>query len=343
MAVAKHLGDHTSTPFSAKPHKRFRTLRRIAWLALLAALAVEGFTRVHQHHARKSLTRDARRVAMSGGQSGRHTPFARASNAAEWEAILAHKDMAAAIDRSRRHVRSWGRRRHSRMRHSFAELAATQGLRALQDPSVSKHVLAARLYQSAGDGAAAARHWQFASRLAPTDVDLSRRADSALTLAMAHRARPATRTAGGAGLGFLLLSSLLGGFAGTCHKKRLRYVDSIRGSVRMVVDGDGSQAAPTLDKNSSSLLVDVLLRGRYGLAPKCMRRKGPTMQITCSHPEASKSLRLRPTGDVRGDAVRVQVTPDTLKRLKSEPGTWRMFVQLDDRCIATAPLHVQHA
>ncbi len=340
--MAKHLGDHTSTPFSAKPRKRFRAIRRVAWLALFAALTVEGYTRIHEHRARRSLTHDARHLSMSGGQPGRHTPFSRMSNDAEWRALVEHKNVAAAIDVSTRGAAHFGRDAN-RVRHSLAELAATQGLRALQEPSTSGHVLAARLYQAAGDGTAAARHWQFASRLAPSDDTLERRADASINLAMAHRARPATRTAGGAGFGVLLLSSLLGGFAGKCHKKRRRYVDSIRGSVRMVVDGDGSQVAPTLDRDSSSLLVDVLLRGRYGLAPKCLRRKGPTMQITCSHPEASKSLRLRPTGDVRGDAVRVKVTRETLKRLKSEPGTWRMFVQLDDRCIATAPLHVQNA
>lgn len=214
---------------------------------------------------------------------------------------------------------------------------------ATQAPHSSVHELAALAHRAAGSGDAATRHMQFAARLAPGNLRLTREAERAITNALFDRARPAARA--GAALGALTLLALLLLFARDRRRaQRLRkYLDGVSGRLKLVVDDRRGADVGTLCAGDQGLIIDLFLKGRYGMRPTPPPRQGPTLVLACSNAAAGRTVRITPVHDVRHDAVRVHVKPETVRRLRAHPGRWRVQATLGDRRVAIAELHVEPA
>lgn len=211
---------------------------------------------------------------------------------------------------------------------------------ATQTPHFSLHVLAATVARASGEGDLATRHMQLAARLAPSDAALGRQAEAALDTALLDQVRPFGR--GGIALGGLSLLWMLGLAYGRRRDARARrkYLDGISGRMKLVVDDRAGADVGILTPRDGALVVDVFLKGRYGMRPHPVPRNGPSLHLACSSASAGRTVRITPIHDVRGDAVRVQVTPETMRRLRAHPGRWRVQATLGDRRIAIAELNV---
>lgn len=209
-----------------------------------------------------------------------------------------------------------------------------------QVPHSSTHVPAALANRAAGRGDAATRHWQLAARLAPADPELQRRADRALTTALFDQMRPYGRGAAGAGAATLIFLLGVGLLRRRQARRMRRYLDGLSARVHMTVDDRPSTSAALLDAHDDGLLVDVFLKGRYGIRSVAAPKRGPTLHVTLSNAAANRTIRLTPIRDIRHDAVRVLVKPATLRRLRAHPGRWRLLATLGDRRVALATLTV---
>jgi hypothetical protein len=172
-----------------------------------------------------------------------------------------------------------------------------------------------------GDLESGARHATLAARLAPGDEALAREASSALDGALLARARGPSWAA--IGLGAVTLLFLGGRRRHHVCRRRAReaYVDHLEG--HLVVRGGR---------------VDVLLSPRPGATPLPAPSPGPTLALVLSNPSVSRSVRLTPRRDVREDAVRFHLRPDTLAAMEAHPGPWRVQARLDGRLVAEARL-----
>ncbi len=211
---------------------------------------------------------------------------------------------------------------------------------ATQAPHSTTHELAALAYRAAGHGDAATRHMQFAARLAPDDKRLATQAERSLDLALFDRARPYARVAI-TGCGALLFVFLLGGLGRRRRDGRMRkYLDNVSARLKLVVDDRGAADAGIFAPEDETLIIDLFLKGRYGIRPNSPPRRGPTLHLACSNATSNRTVRITPVRNVRNDAVRVHVKPETLRRLRAHPGRWRIQATLGDRRVAIAELTV---
>ena len=219
-------------------------------------------------------------------------------------------------------------RHHARARR-FGDAAGALELALAEEPTALLHRLAARARLAAGDGMSAGRHAQLATRLAPNDVQLAAAAEHALDLAVAWHLRPATRPLGGLGavaLFFLLVAALR-----RAHERRRRegFLDNLSASLRLWADGEPIGHGAILPSDTQSLIIDVFLRGRYGMACPRKPKQGPTLTLVWSNASSSQTIRQRAIKDVRDSAVRVEVQPATLRRVLDQPGAWRLHARLE--------------
>jgi hypothetical protein len=292
---------------------RARTRRlpcALAALALLAGLAVEGWTAHASGDAARALPSRARSVLRT---------------------LEADRATAAALETAYRHAAAG---RAGECARALESVLATE-------PSAPLHALASLAWLATGDGVTSARHAQLAARLAPEDAALSSGAERALDLAVVYRARGATRTAGALGSAFLLVLLAAGWHGRRARRHRDAFLDALAARVRVTVDGEDVTAAPILEADSESLLLDVFLHGRYGMA--CPRRRGRdlALHVTFSHAGSSRTVRLTPVREVRESAVRVPVRAETLRRLLAEEGRWIVHVRLGTRALLALPLDVR--
>ncbi|MDJ0975763.1 MAG: hypothetical protein QNJ98_14980 [Planctomycetota bacterium] len=182
---------------------------------------------------------------------------------------------------------------------------------------------------------------QFAARLAPDNARLQREAERAITLALFDRARPVARGAAAASA-LTLLALLLLTLRDRRRARRMKkYLDGVSGRLKLVVDDRRGADVGTLLADDRSLVIDLFLKGRYGMRPTAPPRRGPTLVLACSNAGANRTVRITPVHDVRHDAVRVHVKPETVRRLRAHPGRWRIQATLGDRRVAIAELNVE--
>ena len=248
------------------------------------------------------------------------------SSSAQAESAAAARQLAAA-------------RRHARARR-FDKAAAALEVALADEPSAFLHRLAARVRLAAGDGMAAGRHAQLAARLAPKDKRLAAAADDALDLAMAWHLRPATRPLGGLGA-VALLFLLAAAWRRSRERRRSEcFLDNVSARLGLWADGEPVHHGAILPSNTESLIIDVFLRGRYGMACPRKPKRGPTLSLVWSNAGSSQTIRQRAIKNVHDSAVRVKVQPDTLRRVLDQPGAWRLHARLGDRPLVTLPVTV---
>ena len=230
-------------------------------------------------------------------------------------------------------------RRHARARR-YDEAATSLELTLARQPSAELHRLAARTRLAAGDGKAAGRHAQLAARLAPDDARLATLADDAVDLALAWHVRPLTRPLAGLG-GIVLFLLLAAGWRhGRERRRREEFLDNVSARLRLWADGEPLSHGAILTPDTESLIIDIFLSGRYGMACPRRPKRAPSLHLVWSNATSSQTIRQRAVKDVRDSAVRVEVKPDTLKRVLAQPGAWRLHARLADRPLVSLPVTV---
>ena len=252
----------------------------------------------------------------------------------EASADLASKEAGAAAARQ-----LVAARRHADSRH-FEKAAEALEVVTAENPSAIFHALAGKARLAAGDGMAAGRHAQLATRLAPEDTELAQAAEQAVDLAVAWSLRPVSRPLLGAGAFVLLVFVMRGWRRGRERRKQDRFLDSLSARMRLWVDGEPARHTAVLPADAESVIIDLFLSGRYGMACPKRPQQGPTLHLAWSNATSSQTIRQRAIKDVRDTAVRIAVKPETLDRLLSQPGAWRLHARLGDRPIASLPVTV---
>ncbi len=187
-------------------------------------------------------------------------------------------------------------------------------------------------------GRLAARHAERALRLAPGDSVAQALVDEALDAATLDKLREMSRPVGAVALGLLALAAL-GALARSWHARRRRaWLRLVTLRVLASADGQGPAAGGDLAVGSGArdVRLDVFVEG--GAGPT--RGRGPTLSVAISHGRESRTLRLRPVKDLRQDAVRLHLSPESLAHLRRHPGRWKASVALDGRPMAEAILQV---
>ena len=230
-------------------------------------------------------------------------------------------------------------RRHAD-RHDFRNAAEALEVVTQEHPTAMFHALAGQARLAAGDGMGAGRHAQLASRLDPENTKLVAAAERALDLAVAWSARPVSRPLGIAGAMVMLFFFASAWRRGRERRRQEAFVDNVSARVRLWADGEAVHGAPVLAAETESLVIDVFLSGRYGMACPKRPTEGPTLYLAWSNATSSQTIRQRAIRDVRDTAIRVAVKPETLSRLLEQPGAWRLHARLGDRPLTSLPVTV---
>jgi hypothetical protein len=187
-------------------------------------------------------------------------------------------------------------------------------------------------------GRSAARRAERAARLAPGDAAAQALVDETLDVATLDEVREVSRGVGAVSLGLLTLSGL-GALSRAWHARRRRaWLRLVTLRVLASADGQGPPAGGELAVGSGArdVRLDVFVEG--GAGPT--RGRGPTLSVAISHGRESRTLRLRPVKDLRQDAVRLHLSPESLAHLRRHPGRWKASVALDGRPMAETVLQV---
>jgi hypothetical protein len=284
----------------------------LAVVLVLGGLSVEAFTRSEVTRAQRALPGALARTVVAKGVA---------------------PETLEAVAETRRHVR------RRRLAQAAEKLEALIG----EVPTAEMHGLVATAYQAADRGVPAARHAQLAARLAPDDGPLQDRAERAVDVALAYRARPWTRVAGGLGLLVAILLAMRGLRARRIRRHLQRFLDGVTGRVAFTVDGEPRGSTARLRSHNEALTIDVFLKGRHGMACPPRPARAPTLHVSLSHAGASRTVRLTPVKRLRDKAVRIPVRAETLRRIMDVPGRWRVHARLGPRPVASAILEVRTA
>ncbi len=213
-------------------------------------------------------------------------------------------------------------------------LAARLDSDAAEAPTPHAHTAASHVRHALGDLDAAARHAEFAARLAPDDAALAARRDALWNAALVARAADGVRPF--ALVAALVMAVLLArGAVGRRHRiARERIARSLAVRASFVADGEHVVPGRSLPR-TSDLSIDVHVAGLASL-----RRPGPRLDLVLSNAGSSRTIRLRPIHDLHHDATRVPLRPSTTSVLFAEPGPWRLHLSLDGHDAAFVPIDV---
>jgi hypothetical protein len=203
--------------------------------------------------------------------------------------------------------------------------AAARLREAAEAPTHASHAAAARAATAIGRFDEAARHAEWAARLLPGDAAARAEADRAADRAAIALLRPPARLAGGAGAVVLLALAVRATLRRRAGARRGRWLDGVAVDVRGRVEGRTSAGALRMSP-ASSVTIDVFLA-----APPPRPVPGPTVSVALSHAGSSRTVRLAPRRDVRDDAVRWRLSPETVAALLAAPGRWRLQTRVDGR------------
>jgi len=150
--------------------------------------------------------------------------------------------------------------------------------------------------------------------------------------------REASRPIGGVAAGLLVLAGVAALVRAGRARRRRVWLSQVRLRVLATADGQPAPAGGdlALSPTARDVRLDVFLDG--AAAPS--RRCGPTLSVALSHAREGRTLRLRPVKDLRQDAVRLQLSPESLAGLRRHPGRWKASVSLDGRPMAETNLQV---
>lgn len=184
----------------------------------------------------------------------------------------------------------------------------------------------------------AARAAERAAALQPDDPRVQALAERLIDEATWGEVRELTRPAAAVAGGLLALALLAALHRRGRRRARRRWVAGLEVTLAGTSDGRAAPpgvpipvAAPVAD-----VALDVFLRAPVGVSrPACV---GPTLALVLSHARESHSVRLTPIRDLRQEAVRVRLSPETLSRVRSRPGPWRALALLDGQPVAEALL-----